>query len=166
MLKNVGAKYIILGHSDNRQEGDSNKIIKKKIESALEQKLNVIFCIGESYKEKQQKKTFYVLKKQIRDSIDRKLNLKNLVIAYEPIWSIGTGKVPKEKELIKIFRFIKNEFKIHLNAKKFPTVLYGGSVNDRNVSIFSSIPEIDGFLIGGASRSSKKFIDIIKNYYK
>ena len=166
MLKKVGAKFIILGHSENRAEGDTNRIIKKKIESALKQKLNVIFCIGETYKEKIKGKTFSVLNSQIRGSIDKKYNINKIIIAYEPIWSIGSGKVPKVQELKKTFKFIKNGFKKFFKNKTSPVVLYGGSVNDSNIGAFSSISEIDGFLIGGASKSSKKFIDIIKNYYK
>jgi len=166
MLKKAGAKYIILGHSENRSEGDTNRIIKRKIESALNQKLNIIFCIGETLKEKIESKTFSVLRKQMRGSIDKKYNINRIIVAYEPVWSIGTGKVPDVQLLKKAFKFIKNEFKKNFKTKTFPAVLYGGSVNDSNIGLFSSISEIDGFLIGGASKSSKKFIDIIKNYYK
>jgi len=166
MLKKIGAKYVILGHSDNRAEGDTDNIIKKKIESALKQKLNIVFCIGETLNEKKKGKTFLVLKKQIKNTINKKHNLKNIIVAYEPVWSIGTGKIPKEKELKKIFRFIKNEFQKNYKTNKSPVILYGGSVNDKNIAYFSSFSDIDGFLIGGASQSSKKFIDIIKNYYK
>ena len=166
MLKNAGAKYVILGHSENRSEGETNKIIKKKIASALNQKLTIIYCIGETYREKIKGKTFSVLKNQMRGSIDKKYNINKIFIAYEPVWSIGTGKIPKAQELKKTFKFIKNEFKKIFKTKTFPIVLYGGSVNDSNIRLFSSISEIDGFLIGGASKSSKKFIDIIKNYYK
>ena len=166
MLKSVGAKYVILGHSENRLEGDTNLLIKNKITSALNKKLNIIFCIGETLKEKNKHKTLLVLKNQIKGSIERKHNLSKIIIAYEPVWSIGTGKIPKAIDLKKIFEFIKNEFKKIFKTKKFPVVLYGGSVNSSNIRFFSSISEIDGFLIGGDSRSSKKFIDIIKNYYK
>jgi len=166
MLKNAGAKYIILGHSENRLEGDTNRIINKKIESALNQKLNIIFCIGETFKEKIKGKTFSVLRNQMRGSINKRYNIKKIIIAYEPVWSIGTGKIPKVKELKKTFKFIKNEFKKKFRTKTSPVVLYGGSVNDSNIGSFSLISDIDGFLIGGASKSSKKFIDIIKNYYK
>ena len=147
MLKNAGAKYIILGHSENRREGDTNQKIKNKIESALNQKLNIVFCIGENIKEKKKGKTFFVLKQQLKYSINEKFNLNKIIIAYEPVWSIGTGKIPKIKELIKTFKFIKNEFKRNFKTKKFPVVLYGGSVNDTNIGLFSSISEIDGFLI-------------------
>ena len=166
MLKNAGAKYISLGHSENRLEGDTNRIISKKIESALNQKLNIIFCIGETFKEKIKGKTFFVLRNQMRSLINKSYNIKKIIIAYEPVWSIGTGKIPKIKELKKTFIFIKNEFKKKFKTKTSPVVLYGGSVNDSNIGSFSLISDIDGFLIGGASKSSKKFIDIIKNYYK
>ena len=164
MLKNVGAKYIILGHSENRSSGDSNYLIKKKIKLALNEKLNIIFCIGESKKDR--KKIFAVLKKQLKGSLPKKYDFNKIIFAYEPIWSIGTGKIPKANDLIKIFNFIKKNIKKTFKAKKNPIVLYGGSVNGKNIRIFSSVSQIDGFLIGGASQSSKKFIDIIKNYYK
>ncbi len=92
--------------------------------------------------------------------------MEKIIIAYEPVWSIGTNKIPKINELNKTIKFIKNSFKILFKRKKTPQVLYGGSVSDKNIRSFSSISEIDGFLIGGASQSSKKFIDIVKNYYK
>jgi len=166
MIRKCGARYIILGHSESRSDGDTNKLINKKIEASLNEKINVIFCIGETLHEKKTGKTFSILRKQIRDSISKKFNLNKIIIAYEPIWSIGTGKVPKTYELIKIFEFIKSEYKRNFKIKKFPIVLYGGSVNSNNIQQFAMIPAIDGFLIGGASQSSKKFIDIIKNYYK
>jgi len=166
MLKKAGAKYVILGHSENRSEGETNKIIKKKVASALAEKLNVIFCIGETHKDKKRNKTLSVIKNQIRESIKRENNLKKILFAYEPVWSIGTGKIPKKNDLIKVFKFIKKEIKNSFGKNNKPIVLYGGSVNSKNITFFSSISEIDGFLIGGASQSSKKFIDILKNYYK
>ena len=166
MLVDVGCSYVIIGHSENRREGDTNQLIKKKINFALNQKLNIIFCIGETLAEKIKHKTFLILRNQIKNTIQKKYDLNKIIIAYEPIWSIGTGKIPKAPELKKTFKFIKNEFKKNFKTKTLPVVLYGGSVNGSNIVLFSSISEIDGFLIGGASKSSKKFIDIIKNYYK
>ena len=166
MLRKSGAEFIILGHSENRSEGETNQLIKKKIQSALSEKLNIIFCIGETLKEKNSGKTSFILRKQIRSSIKKDFNINKIIFAYEPIWSIGTNKIPKATELNKIIRFIKNEIKIIFKRVKSPRVLYGGSVNDKNIRSFSSISDIDGFLIGGASQSSKKFIDIVKNYYK
>ena len=166
MFKKAGAEFIILGHSENRSEGETNQLIKKKIKSALNERLNVIFCIGETLKEKKSHKTFSILKKQIRSSIEKNFNMDKIIFAYEPVWSIGTNKIPKMSELKNTIKFIKNEFKKAFKTKKSLKVLYGGSVNDKNIKLFSSISEIDGFLIGGASQSSKKFIDIVKNYYK
>jgi triosephosphate isomerase (TIM) len=166
MIKNSGASYIILGHSENRVAGETNKLIKMKIDSALKNNLTVILCIGETLKEKKSKNTFKVLKKQIANCLNKKQNLSKIIIAYEPVWSIGTNKILEPKELKKVIEYIKFQYSKTFNTKKQPLVLYGGSVNEKNIKFFSSINEIDGFLIGGASQSSIKFIDIIKNYYK
>ena len=166
MLKKIGAEYIILGHSENRLEGETNQIIKKKIISALNQKLNVIFCIGETYKEKSKGKTFSILRKQIKGSLNKKFIKNKIILAYEPVWSIGTNKIPKKSELQDTIKFIKKDFRKIFKTNKSPKVLYGGSVNHQSIGLLSSISEIDGFLIGSASQSAKKFIDIVKNYYK
>jgi len=166
MLRKMGASYIILGHSENRKEGETNQLIKKKINSALNQNLTVIFCIGESYKEKRKGKTFSVLKKQLQNSLEKKYNSKKILIAYEPVWSIGTNKIPSKIELNKNINLIRKVCKTIFRRNTSLNVLYGGSVNHKNIRFFSQISGIDGFLIGGASQSSKKFIDIIKNYYK
>ena len=158
MLKDVGAKYVIIGHSENRQRGESNKKINNKINSVLKSGLKVIFCIGETSQEKRKKKTYQVLNNQIKTGLDKVKNKKNIIIAYEPVWSIGTGLIPKSNELIKIITFIKKKYK---NLK----VLYGGSVNSKNINELKLIENIDGFLIGGASQDAKKFIDIIKKTY-
>ena len=165
MLKSVGSKYTLVGHSDNRSEGDNNSMLKNKVQFAVKNNLKVVFCIGENKKEKENKKTLSVLKKQLIEVLDKKLDKNKIIIAYEPIWSIGTGKIPTSKDLekttIHIKKVLENIFK-----SKSPAVLYGGSIDGNNVKEFKNIREIDGFLIGGASKSSKKFIDIIKNYYR
>ena len=165
MLRSVGAQCTLIGHSDNRGEGDTNLMLKEKVVFALKNNLKVIFCIGENKSEKKNKKTLSVLKRQLTKVLEKKFNKNNIIVAYEPIWSIGTGKIPTAQELkkttIHIKKVLKNIFK-----KNSPAVLYGGSVDERNVGMFNQIKEIDGFLIGGASKSSKKFIDIIKNYYR
>ena len=160
MLKNVGAKYVILGHSENRQEGEDDKLINLKIKIAIKAGLKIIFCIGETLKEKKSKKTNQVLARQIKKGLNSINNKSNIIISYEPVWSIGTGLIPKSKELIKSISFIKSKF-----SKKSPKILYGGSVNTRNIAQLKNISTIDGFLIGGASQDSKKFIDIIKKTY-
>ena len=166
MLKKMGAEYIILGHSENRFEGDTDQLIKKKINSSLNQKLNVIFCIGETNNEKKKGKTFYILRKQLKGVLEKKYKMNKILFAYEPVWSIGTNKIPKKNELKNNIKFIIRECKKIFKTKQNPKILYGGSVNPANIHLFNSINEIDGFLIGGASQSSKKFIDIIRNYYK
>jgi triosephosphate isomerase (TIM) len=165
MLKNVGAKYTLVGHSDNRSEGDTDTMLKAKVQFALKNNLKVVFCIGENKSEKKNKKTFSVLKKQLINVLEKKFNKNNIIVAYEPIWSIGTGQIPTAQELKKSTIHIKKVLK-NLFKKNSPAVLYGGSVDGSNVEMFKNIKEIDGFLIGGASKSSKKFIDIIKNYYR
>ena len=165
MLRSVGAKYTLVGHSDNRAEGDTDSMLKAKVLFALKNNLKVVFCIGENKLEKRNKKTLNVLKRQLTKVLEKKFNKNNIIVAYEPIWSIGTGQIPSAQELqkttIHIKKVLKNIFK-----KNSPAVLYGGSVDGNNVETFRQIKEIDGFLIGGASKSSKKFIDIIKNYYR
>jgi triosephosphate isomerase len=165
MLRSVGAQYTLVGHSDNRGEGDTDSMLKDKVKYALKNNLKVVFCIGENKSEKKNKKTLSVLQRQLSKVLEKNFNKNNIIVAYEPIWSIGTGKIPTVIELkkttIHIKKVLKNIFK-----KNSPAVLYGGSVDGSNVEMFKEIKEIDGFLIGGASKSSKKFIDIIKNYYR
>ena len=158
MLRDVGAKYVIIGHSENRYLGETNKLINLKIKSALKSGLKVIFCIGETLKEKRKKNTKQVLSNQIKKGLSGIKNKNRVIVAYEPVWSIGTGLIPTSKELFETIYFIKRKIK---NYK----VLYGGSVNPKNIVLLKSINNIDGFLVGGASQDSKKFIDIIKKTY-
>ena len=165
MIRSVGAKYTLVGHSDNRAEGDTDLMLKNKVKFALANNLKVVFCIGENKKQKKNNQTFGVLKKQLVKVLEKKFNKNNIIVAYEPIWSIGTGKIPNREDLLKTTIYIKKVLK-NIFRKKSPPVLYGGSVDGDNIDMFRQIREIDGFLIGGASKSSKKFIDIIKNYYR
>jgi triosephosphate isomerase len=160
MLKNIGAHFVIIGHSENRVKGENDKLINLKIKSALDAKLKVIFCIGETLNEKRKKKTESILSKQIKVGLGNIKNRSNIFIAYEPVWAIGSGIIPKSKDLFKTVKFIKNKFK-----NKSPKVLYGGSVNPQNITNLKEINNIDGFLIGGASQNAKKFIDIVKKTY-
>ena len=160
MIKDAGASYVILGHSENRNEGETDVVINKKIKAALKEKIKVIFCFGETLRERNKKKTSNVLKKQISNALKGVNDIKNIIFAYEPVWSIGTGKIPKIDELEQTVEFIKKKFKGRL-----PKILYGGSVNPENIRNLKRITNLDGFLIGGASQNSKKFIDIVKKTY-
>ena len=161
MIKSVGGKFVIIGHSENRLEGDSNKKINQKIKSSLKENLKVIFCIGENLKEKKNKKTNKILNSQIINGLKNVKNLNNIIVAYEPIWAIGTGIIPKSNDLDKQVKTIKKILNKRFKSKN-PKVLYGGSVNSKNISDLRQISSIDGFLIGAASQKSKNFIDIIK----
>jgi len=160
MLRNIGAQFVIIGHSENRENGENDRLINLKIKSALEAKLKVIFCIGETLTEKRKKKKQSILSKQIKVGLKGVKNKLNIFIAYEPVWAIGTGIVPKSDDLLKTVKFIKSKFK-----DKSPKILYGGSVNPENIKNLKEINNIDGFLIGGASQNAKKFIDIVKKTY-
>ena len=160
MLKNMGAHFVIIGHSENREKSESDKLINLKIKSALEAKLKVIFCIGETLEDKRKKRTKSILSKQIRIGLNGIKKRSNIFIAYEPVWAIGTGIIPNQIDLLKIVDFIKKKFK-----DKTPKVLYGGSVNPQNIKKLKKINNIDGFLIGAASQNTNKFIDIVKKTY-
>ena len=161
LIKSTGAKYVILGHSENRNNGETDLSINKKIHSALKENLIVIICIGEKLSEKKKKNTYKILKKQLTNGLKGIKKFENIIVAYEPVWSIGTGIIPKNFELS---RNINNIKKILTKLKKSTNIkiLYGGSVNPKNAKELAQINEIKGFIIGGASLSAKKFIDIIK----
>jgi triosephosphate isomerase len=127
--------------------------------------LIVIFCIGETLKQKKKKLTHKVLSEQIDKGLKTIKSLKKIIISYEPIWSIGTGIIPTHKELTKIISFIRNKLNNKFNNQNLVKIIYGGSVNIKNIKVLSDIKGINGFLIGGASQSGKKFIDIINNCY-
>ena len=158
MLKNVGAKYVIIGHSENRITGETDKLINLKIKSAIKSGLKVIFCIGETLEQKKKKLTVKVLSKQISKGLKGISKKKNILIAYEPVWAIGSGRIPKKFELLDTIKLIKNK------VKKVK-VLYGGSVSSKNINELKKIDNVDGFLIGGASQVSNNLIDIIKKTF-
>jgi triosephosphate isomerase len=164
MIKNLGCSYVIIGHSENRINGDDNSLINKKIKVSLNNNLKILFCIGETLKEKKTKKTKIILTNQIIIGLKKIKNIKKIIFAYEPVWSIGTGIIPKQNELINNIVFIKKLLKKRFKYKN-PKVLYGGSVNPKNINELRQINQIDGFLIGGSSQNSNKFIDIIKKTF-
>lgn len=159
-LSSIGVKYTIIGHSERRiklQENDSE--INKKIKSSLKANLKVILCIGETLEEYKLLKKDVVLKRQIRDALVGIKDLSNIIIAYEPVWSIGTNKVPDNDELIKTVLYIK---RIILKMfRQDVRVIYGGSINEKNIINLKKINEINGFLIGSASINPNRFMEII-----
>ena len=164
MIKKMGAKYVIIGHSENREMGETNFLINKKIKSSIKNDLKIIFCIGETLLQRKKKQTHKILLNQILKGLKGVNKLNNILIAYEPVWSIGTGIIPKTKELEKNIKYIKVNVRKKFRFIK-PKVLYGGSVNPLNIKNLKSINVIDGFLVGGASQNPKKFIDIIKKTF-
>ena len=164
MIKNLGAKFVIIGHSENRKYEDNDLIINKKIKSALKNNLSVIFCIGENILQKRKKLTNNVLKSQILKGLKGIKSNGKIIIAYEPVWSIGTGIVPTNFELSKNIDFIKLTIKKNLKLKK-TKILYGGSVNPNNINNLNSVNSLDGYLIGGASQNPKKLIDIVRKSF-
>ncbi len=161
LLKSIGVNFVIIGHSENRTSGENNHLINLKIKSALKKKLKVIFCIGETLNEKKTNKTTSVLKKQILSALKNIKKNNNIIFAYEPVWSIGTGLIPNNAELEKQIFIIKKIIQKYWKLKN-PNIVYGGSVNNKNVKELKKIQSINGFLVGGSSQNANNFIDIIK----
>lgn len=161
-VKSMGIKYAIIGHSDRRCMGEDDQLINKKIHRALDNKLKVIFCIGETLEEREMLKTDKILKQQIVRGL-RGLNAKQLagvLIAYEPVWAVGTNILPTNKEISDCIEFIKGICKEHLKATPF--ILYGGSINENNIKTLNEIKNVDGFLIGSSASDAKKLLKIIE----
>lgn len=148
-LSSLGCKYVIVGHSERRQcKNEINIDFINKITNAQEAGLKVIYCIGENLKEYESNKTFSVLEREISEVLNN-VSLRGVIIAYEPIWAIGTGKVPKTEELRDTISYIKDVIQDKYEDKV--KVLYGGSVNGDNLEELLTIKELDGFLVGGYS---------------
>lgn len=168
MLKDFGVKMVLIGHSERRHyfhEGDD--LINEKVKQTLENGLTPILCIGETLAEKVQGQRSTILNQQLRQALKNitKDNLKKIIIAYEPVWAIGTGNVVTEMELDEAFRVIKRTM-IGLLGNDFfeknTVFVYGGSVDEKNIVAFKKIPYLQGFLIGGASLTVEKFKAIIQ----
>ena len=147
-LKDTGCEYALIGHSERRIHNyENNAEIKFRAQTAISSNLKVILCVGESLKDREEGKALEYIEKQINDCLPD--NFKNLLIAYEPIWSIGTGKIPSVFEIQEMHSHIKKiAYKIF---NKSINVLYGGSVNTENINDILKITNVDGVLVGGAS---------------
>lgn len=167
MIKSTGAAYVILGHSERRQYfGETNALLAKKTDTALKNDLRPIFCIGETLQEREANTHFDVIKTQLVEGIfhlDAEAFAK-LVIAYEPVWAIGTGVTATSAQAQEIHEFIRKEIaaKYSQEVADATTILYGGSCNPTNAAELFAQADIDGGLIGGASLKSRDFTDIVK----
>lgn len=166
MLKASGVDFVLVGHSERRKKfKEDGKVINKKIKAALKNGLGVILCVGESLTERNTLKTFSVLREQIEDALKGlyENELERIVIAYEPIWAIGTGKTPLAKEITQavkeIRRIIANDFS-QASAENIK-VVYGGSIDSKNVKQFTNCKNLNGFLIGGACLDPNNLLKII-----
>ncbi|MDG1524353.1 MAG: triose-phosphate isomerase [Hyphomicrobiales bacterium] len=163
MLKDIGSQAVILGHSERRQyQEESNKLIRSKAENALNNNLLTIVCVGESLNQKKSGNTLRVIGEQLKKSLPDKIKPNDLVIAYEPIWAIGSGLVPNNDDIYKVHSFISDKLKSRYGGKaKKIKILYGGSVNKKNASSILSIDYVDGALVGGASLKFSDFRAIL-----
>ena len=164
MLVDLGVTHSIIGHSERRTEhSETNEIVARKVKISLEKKLQTIICIGETELQRKENKTLEILEQQLLDSLAGNANFKKLIVAYEPIWAIGTGLTPEVREILKVHNFIRLRL-VELygsNASNIP-LLYGGSVNGSNAPEIFNINNVNGALVGGASLSFEKFAPIIR----
>ncbi|QTA87063.1 triose-phosphate isomerase [Desulfonema magnum] len=166
MLLSAGCKYVIIGHSERRQFfGETDETVNKKIKTAISSKLLPIFCIGESEKERISKDTFSILDKQVSKGLKGLFSdeLQHLVIAYEPVWAIGTGKTATREQAQEVHLFLRSliEKKFGNLLAKSLRILYGGSVKPDNIAELMAMPDVDGALVGGASLNAETFGKIV-----
>ena len=163
MLTEVGAQLIIVGHSERRQDNyESNDIVKLKSEAVHRAGATAVVCIGETLKERETDKTLSVLQEQMLNSLPKNVNPLNTVVAYEPVWAIGTGLVPEIDQIRAAHSFIRGFLASTYGAEAHNVkILYGGSVKSSNAKEIFSISNVNGALVGGASLKSNDFIEII-----
>ena len=164
MIKNTGSKAVILGHSERRTEHhETDKMVQKKAEAAQSVGLITIICIGETLKEYKTKQTLSVITKKLRLSLPKKGKAKNIVVAYEPIWAIGTGLTPSIQQISEIHTKIRQLLKRRFGSEgEKIKILYGGSVKPNNAQELFNIEHVNGVLVGGASLKIRDFFKIIK----
>jgi triosephosphate isomerase len=169
MLKSVGASYIILGHSERRAYfKETHEELKKKADAVLRHNLNPIFCVGETVEQRNANEQLAVVESQLGNSLFHLSSegFKKIVIAYEPVWAIGTGLTATTAQAQEMHHFIRTliEKKYGKEVAADLTILYGGSCNEKNAAELFSCPDVDGGLIGGASLKAKEFIQIIHSF--
>ncbi len=167
MLKEVGCHYVIIGHSERRQFfGESDETVNRRINAALAQGLKVIFCIGETLREREEGKTFSLIERQMEGGLKGLggQGMGNMVVAYEPVWAIGTGKTATREQAEEVHRFIRGKLE-RLYSKEVSEeirIQYGGSVTPDNIKGLMNQPNIDGALVGGASLKAESFSKIVR----
>lgn len=167
MLKSVGCEYVILGHSERRTIfNESDELINLKVKKALSKQLQVIFCVGETLDERESGVTNKVVEEQVKKGLNEipESEIKNIIIAYEPVWAIGTGKTASPGQAQEVHQFIRSLVRNYYSEVTAQNIIiqYGGSVKPDNASELLSQPDIDGALVGGACLKSDSFIQIIK----
>ncbi|WP_425448551.1 triose-phosphate isomerase [Dethiothermospora halolimnae] len=167
MLKEIGINYVIIGHSERRQYyNETDETVNKKIKSALKYGINPIVCVGETLEQRETGKAKEVVKKQIENAFDdiSSDNMKKIVIAYEPIWAIGTGKTASSEEANDMISYVREIIKGKYGEEISEEVRlqYGGSVKPNNVTEIMNQTDIDGALVGGASLKAEDFIELVK----
>jgi len=166
MLKDIGCNYVILGHSERRQYfGETNEIVNKKTRIAFSTGLIPIVCVGEMLREREKGETLRVIKEQVKTGLSglTREEGKRLVVAYEPVWAIGTGKTATPDQAEEVQRFIREllgQMFGEENARAI-RILYGGSISPDNISALMSCENVDGGLVGGASLNAESFLKII-----
>lgn len=170
MIKDLGASYVLIGHSERRAKfKETDRIINKKIKTALANGLKVVLCVGESLSVRQSKQAGSFVKKQLDDDLKGiyENELDSVVVAYEPVWAIGTGKVATIKDIEKMAEIIRKEieFNYSIKASQNLTIIYGGSLNLKNYKKVISCDSINGALIGGASLDCDGFTQIANEIY-
>ncbi|OGX38768.1 MAG: triose-phosphate isomerase [Omnitrophica WOR_2 bacterium RIFCSPHIGHO2_02_FULL_52_10] len=168
LLKDIGVQYVIIGHSERRQYfGETDETVNKRLAAALKHGLTPIVCVGENLTEREKGRTFEVLEKQCRGGLDglEADEVEKIIIAYEPVWAIGTGKTATAQQAQEAHKFIRDLLAEMYNDDTAQTVRiqYGGSVKPENSAQLMSQPDIDGALVGGASLKAETFTEIIKN---
>ena len=164
MLSDVGASHVILGHSERRADhNETNSLVRQKALSAQRAGLCPIICVGETINERESGRTLQVIEEQLSGSLDPDLNEVSFIVAYEPVWAIGTGLVPLKSEIKKVHCFCRRHLskKFGKSAKNIP-LLYGGSVKGSNAPEIFAIQNVDGALVGGASLLADDFSPIIQ----
>ncbi len=161
-LNSLGVSYTIVGHSERRSDNkETSEMFVNKINNLLSFDIRPIFCIGENLSEREANITKDIVGKQIIEVFDKlnKEDLEKVIVAYEPVWAIGTGKVPTNEEIEDMTNYIKDLIQDKYEARVL--VLYGGSVNNKNIDELNQIEAVDGYLIGGASTKADEFLYIM-----